>query len=881
MLAPGRLLRRVRNLLTRNRRNSELNEELQFHIDMETARQLRAGADVTTARTRALALFGNIELHRDAAGDMRGTRPVEDFVQDVQFALRTLKRHRVYAGVSVLTLAIGIGATTAIFGAVYGVLLAPLPYARVDRIVTLWQTAREGSAERGEVSPGAFLDWRERARSFSSMAAAEGFSLDIVTPRGPESLETSIVTEGFFETLGALPLRGRTFRAEEFTAGRNGVVLLSERIWRTMFGADTTLVGRALILDSVPMTVVGIMPAAVDLPSGQVAWIPKVYRPGEREDRTAAYFSVVARLRDGVTFETAAREMQGLTATLAAEQAGAGAKRRTLVVSLNDALFADARRPLYLLFGAVAFVLLIACANVANLQLANGVRRTSELAIRAALGAGRRRLMRQLFAESVVLAALGGVVGVGVAFGGINAIRRMAPADLPRFDALHLNGTMLAFSLALSMLVAVAFGMLPMLQAGGSNPGDVMGASSTRGLTATLARRQMQRLLVGAEIVLAMVLLVGAGLLARSLGTLLTMDRGFETTGVINVTLQAWGYYPTGESRATYVREVTRRLSGMPGVQAVGMTSSLPLSSAIGMERTSVVVEASPVVASSERPTVHVASATGGYFAALKIPVRSGRVFEGSDAAGAMPVAMVNDAFVRAYLGRAVPLGTHVTLGFMSRPIERTVIGVVADTRHDGLASDPEPMIYLPHAQAPTGAVQLVVRSSAPLETVQRAVRAELIAMNGSMPIAEVTSLDARLSQSLRGRRFNLALLSAFSIAALLLAAIGIYGMMMHLTGERTSEIGIRIAIGANPTSVVWLVLQQSIVLAAVSMLAGAACALALTQMMRSMLFGITALDPATYVGSGMLLFGIAVIAAWLPARRLSSIDPAAVLRAQ
>lgn len=863
----------------RRTRDAELDEELRFHVEMTAARYRDQGMSDGDALRRAEREFGSVLVHREDAHDSRGVRPLEDFLQDVRFGLRALGRQRVFTSVSVLTLAIGIGATTAIFGAVYGVLLAPLPYPNADRIVTLWESKTTGG-ERSGVSPGTFLDWQSRARSFEMMAAVEPYSLDYIGADGPERFQTSVVTEKFFQLFEGRAMLGRLFTPDEFTTGHNRVVVLSESLWRSRFGGDSSIVGRKLVLSGIPMTVVGVVGRSFDLVGSDAMWMPKIFRAEEREDHTSGYYSVGARLKPGVSIDAADREMKVIAHELSRSRQGEAAKGSVQVLSLSAVLIDDARKGLFLMLGAVAFMLLVSCSNVANLQLAQAVRRQRELSIRAALGAGRGRLVRQLFAESIVLALIGGAAGVAVAWAGVHSIRALAPADLPRVTEIALSVPILLFALLLSVCTAIAFGTIPMLAAGRSQPGETLVAAGARSGSGTRSRRRTQRMLVGGEIALAMVLLVGAGLLARSFNSLLHVDRGYDTAGVTNVTLQAWSYYPTPAARAAFVDEATRRLLAIPGVQSAGMTSSLPLSLPIGMERTTATIEGQPALPPAEQPSIRVAAATTGYFEAMHNPLRQGRLFDRTDGSGSTPVIVVNEAFVKRFWPGENPIGKHVSFGFMTRPVQRTVIGVVANMRHEGLAADPGPMAFLPHSQAATGAVQLVVRSSLPASVVQPAIRRELTALNGAMPLTELTSLDARLANSLRERRFQLSMITAFSVTSLLLAAIGIFGMMSHMTTERTQEIGVRIAVGAQPGDVVRMVLGQGLSLTVASVLCGLAGAAALTRYMTSMLFGVSPLDPLTYALAVVTLVVAAGLASWIPARRAATVDPLAALRA-
>lgn len=853
-----------------------MDDELRFHLDMEAAKYVARGMDEAGARQRAVRDFGGVARYRDETRDAHGIRPLEDFARDLRVGLRALARQRGFAAVSILTLAIGIGGTTAVFGAVYGILLAPLPYASQDRLVTVWQTNTKTGATREEVSPANFLDWRQRSRTFAYLAVAEPWSLDYLSPDGPDRLSTAAVTEGFFDALGARPLLGRTFLPEESKAGRNQVVVLSEGAWRTRFGADSSLVGRTMVLDSIPMTVIGIMPRAVDFPHGEQAWIPKVFREDELQLRSGAYYTAVGRLRDGVSLDAAQRDMASIAAELGRLYPATNASSGVNLVPIAESMVGGARNALLILLGAVGFVLLIACANVASLQLAQSMRRRRELAVRAAMGAGRERLARQLLAECLLLGLIGGAAGVVLAHWGIAGIRALAPTDLPRLDELRTSPAVLLFAFGVSLLTALVFGLAPAIDAGRLRLTETL-SSGGRTATTARARRRAHSGLVIAEMALALVLLVGAGLLARSFATLLRVDRGFRADHVLVVTLQAWSYYPTGPARAAFVREATSRLAALPGVRGVGMTSSLPLSYPIGAERARFAVEGQPAAA-GEIPSVHVSAITPEYFATLDIPLREGRLMTATEDAGHVPVTVVNEAFARRYWPDGNALGKRVSFGFMGPAVVREVVGVVGNVRHDGLARDPRASVFIPHAQGPTGAIHLVIRTAAQPATMQRAVRAELATLNGVMPLSNVTTLDALLASSLRERRFHLALIGSFSLTALLLAAVGIYGLMSHATSQRTQEIGVRVAVGARSGQVVWMVVRDGAVLALTGVGLGVLGAIGLTRLLRGMLFEVTPLDPLAFGLAVAGLLGAAMLACWLPARRAAAIDPVRAL---
>lgn len=877
MLTPMRLLRRLRALLQSRSLDAELDEEMRFHLEMESEKRIRSGMDERSARVAALRDFGGVARHRDDARDARGVRAVEDFGKDLRVAVRTLSRQRTFATVGVLTLAIGIGATTALGSAVYRVLLAPFPFPEAERIVVVTEANLRSGAMRAPVASGNYLDWKARARAFDLLAAVEPYSFDWIGPEGPERFNTTLVTADFFPIQSLRPVLGRGFVPEEFEPGRDNVVVLTETLWRNRFGADSALIGRAIVLDSVPRVVVGVMSDDALAPFDAEIWAPKLIRPHEREARAGGYWQVIGRLAPGVSLEQARFEMRAITSQLAAEHPATNRYTGASVLDLRDATTSSARGSLLVLFGAVAFVLLIACLNVANLQLAETIRRRRELAIRTAIGAGRGRLVRQLLTESLLLASIGAAVGLGVAQLGIAGIRAMAPEGLWQLERLRLDPGALLFALVLAVVCAAVVAALPLIAVGRIRLAEALAAGGRSGMAP--GRRRANRLLVVSEVALALVLLVGAGLLLRSLSRLIGTERGFSTDGVLVTTLQAWSYYPTQPQRAEFVRQAVDRLALLPGVEAAGMTSSLPLDWPIGFERAQVRVEGRPVAPGDEVPTVHAVAATTGYFAALRIALDRGRLFAATDAAGSMPVAVVNRAFVRRFFGEENPIGKRLTFGFAGPPLAREIVGVVGDVRHRGLDADPSPSVFVPHAQAPTGAIHLVVRSRSDAAMLQRVVKSALAEMNGAMPLTQITTMDALLGRSLRERRFQLGLLSAFSAIALLLSAIGIYGVMSRATSERTHEIGVRMAIGAQRGDVRWMVLRNGGALAIVGVIAGATIALLLTRYMAGMLFGVTPLDPVTYIAAAALLLGTALLATWIPAWRASSVDPVAALR--
>jgi putative ABC transport system permease protein len=549
------------------------------------------------------------------------------------------------------------------------------------------------------------------------------------------------------------------------------------------------------------------------------------------------------------------------------------------LVPLPQQMVGHVRSALLVLMGAVGLVLLIACGNVAGLLLARAVQREREVAVRVALGAGRGRILRQLGAESLVLATAGGVAGLVVAFGGLAAIRALGPETLPRLDNIAIGPSVLVFALATTLGSAVIFGVAPAVHAAPTDVRDKLAAGSARSGTGR-PRRRLQNGFVVVQFALALVLLVGAGLLVRSFVSLLRVERGFDPHNVLAVTIQSWRYYPTPERRAGFVREATERLAALPGVQAAGMTSSVPFAERIGQDEAGFEIEGRPPASPEQALSVQAAAVTNGYFAALRIPLRRGRHFATTDVAGPAPVAIINEALARRHWPNESPLNKRVKLTFGGSAL-RTIVGVVADVRHGGLHEAPQPTVYVPHAQASTGANVFVIRTRGDPLAAFAQVRAEFRAINPAMPLASTTTLEALLDDSLRERRFHLSLLGAFASVALLLAALGVYGVMSHATTERTHEIGVRMALGARGADVLGMVMRQGASLAVAGAIGGLLGAAAVTRLLRGMLFGVTPLDPMAYVGAGVLLLGAAALACYLPARRAARLDPVRALRVE
>jgi hypothetical protein len=848
-------LRRLRAILFRRAAERDLDDEIELHIALETVELERQGLDAKAAATLARRRFGRVDRVKDALRALRGVEPIEDLRRDLVFAARALRHRPGFTAVVVLTLVIGLTSATTIFGIVYGVLWAPLPYAEADRLVTVWQTDQLHGVDRGLVSLANFLDWRSRARAFSALAVAEPFGVRYAAPEGPERFAAWRVTEGFFDALHATPLLGRTFTPDEYVRGHDAVAVLDYDLWRTRFNADSSLVGKTLTLNDRPVLVAGVMPPAVRFPPAPGLWLPKIPEPGELLERNADYYYAVARLAPGVTLDQARGDMGRVAATLAQEYPGVDHDVGVSLVPLRDQLVGHVRGRLLLLFASVGLLLLLTTANLTTLLLARAVEREGEISIRIALGAGRFRIARQILAEHAVLFGFGWIASIALTFFALRGVRSLGAGLLPRADQLHLGIPAAVF--AAMIVLGLAF---------------TPTRSPRRG-------RRVHRVLVVSEVALALVLVVGAGLFVKSVRALLAVDPGFTPSNVLAFALQLEHLYPTDSARAKFVRTLEDRLAVIPGVRRAGLTSLLPFAGAIATSRAEFEILGRPVGSTRERPSVQAAAITPGYFGALSIPTHSGRRFAATDDAQHPPVAIVSAAFAREYFANTDPIGQRLVVSFDSDPIEREIVGVAGDTRNGGLDQPPAPELYVPYAQAPTGGVELVLATAIAPRAVLASVRRALASVNASQPIASSTTLDELLAASTRAPRLVLAVLGVFSGLALTLAGVGIFGVMSHLTRIRTKEVGIRLALGASSRGILALILGEAVGLAGIGSLIGLIAAIILGRSIGALLYAVSPLDPTILAAGATLLLVLAGLAAYVPARRAAAVDAVHVLR--
>lgn len=863
-------------------RDDDLERELQAHLDLEAEEQQQRGLDAREAHYAARRAFGNAALVAEETRAAWGWATFAALRQDLRYALRAIRKSPGFTIVAVLSLAVGIGANTAVFTFVNAALLKPLPYPEAGRIVALEQQPLNGQRPT-LVHPRSFVRWQERSRSFEALAIAQPVPVNTQGTGGAEQVPGLWTTPELFRVFGVAPVLGRAFTEEEGStraeargeaAAASSVAVLSHRYWQQRFGSDPSVLGKTLPIGRGSAVVLGVMPAGFRVGTLDV----DVYRPiaidrNKPEAIGSRSFLCFGRLRAGVTIEAARAEI-----ALIARQVGredAGEKDFGVVVSsLRDYLVRDSRLALFVLAGVVAFVLLIACANLAGLLLTRGMGRQGELALRASLGASRRRLVQQLLAESVVLSMLGSALGLLVGYWtsrGLLFLARDAVAFGQMADV-NLDWRVVAFTALLSLLTAVVFGLAPAWQA---TRVDLLPAlqSHGRGGSGARTQRRFRSTLVVAEVALAVVLLVGASLLLRTFSRLLDVNLGFQPEQALTMRMLITGQPAL---RSSLVESILDRVEGLPGVSAVGTIQFLPLSGwtnngpfhFVGRPRPS-----DPMSMETDVSTV-----SRGYFAAMGIPVLRGRPFGGEDRFDGPRVAVVNESFVRKYSPGEDPVG-RVILGDWANPKPTEIIGVVGDIRHNGLTAEPRPTIFLAQSQVPGYYTYIVVRTAADTNQMAAAVRREVRQVDPVQPVADVQPMQQYVSLALARPRIYAVLLGAFAWLALLLAAVGLYGLMAYAVNRRTHEIGVRMAMGAQPRDVFRLVLGDAARLALAGLLIGIASAIALSRLLASLLFGVTTMDLVSYAGVAVVITTVAFIAAYIPARRASQVDPMIALR--
>jgi putative ABC transport system permease protein len=808
--------------------------------------------------------------------------------QDLKYGARSLLKSRGFTLLAVVVLALGVGANTAIFSVVNAVLLRPLPYAEPERLVALWGDA-EGAERRAVVSYPDLEDWRAQAQSFEYVSAAAQSSALLRGEGEPEPLYGADVSADLFPLLHLRPALGRAFTREEDRAGAEPVILIGHNLWRRRFNSDPSIVGRQIRIGAggVPTTVVGVLPEGFSFPpqTGRTDYLrPVAPALGERTQRRGSYsLPVVARLKEGVTARQATEEMRAIGARLEEQYPDEGFRLGAALVPLEEEVAGrGVRRSLYVLLGAVGLVLLIGCANVANLLLARAAARHREMAIRTALGASRRRVVRQLLTESLLLSSAGGALGLLIAAWGVDLIVAAGP-NLPRLRGVALDAPVLAFTAAVSLLTGLAFGLAPALSAARVDLQEAL-KEGGRSSTAGGARARLRSALVVAEVALSLVLLVGAGLLIRSFANLVATNPGFDPQGVLTTRVSlARQKYPDAERQQAVFAEMIERLRSVPGVESAAAIYPLPLGGTT--TGNTFLIEGRPAPRPSDKPSAHYRAVSPDYFRVMRTKVARGRAFTERDGGGAPPVMIVNETFARKFFAGEDPLGKRVQIeragpgGAEAQPA-REIVGVVGDVRHEGLDEEAGPEFYVPYAQAPESAMNLVVREAVGgASGIGAAMRAAIRQVDAEQYVPAVEPMTELVADSVARRRFNALLTGLFAAVALVLAAVGIFGVTSYTVAQRTHEIGVRMALGARPASVLRMILGQGLRLILCGVALGLAASFALTRVLAGLLYGVRPTDAVTFVGIPVLLTAVAMLACYLPARRATKVDPMVALR--
>ncbi|HET7584214.1 MAG TPA: ABC transporter permease [Gemmatimonadaceae bacterium] len=866
----------------------EVNDELEFHIAMRVRELVAAGMDEATARAEARKRFGDMgrvaaECQRLGQERERETRRAEylsELVQDIRYGARQLRRAPGFALVAILTLALGIGATTSIFSVVRGVLLRAMPYPDADRVVVPQSRNLEDGSE-WSLTYADYQDWR-RAHVFAHVAVFQEVNFNIAGDGPAERIPSAQVSDEFFDVLGVTPVLGRVLRPDEFALGTPPRAVISYGLWQRRYGGARDVVGRIMHVTGVPVEIVGVLPRGTEYPAGAEMWLPSRRSPRSAVDdarRDNFVWNGVARLAPGRTLQDTRNRLAALAAIVAREEPAIRSKVTVTAVPLNEYVVGQTTtRTLWVFLAAVGLVLLVACVNVANLLMARSAARGRELAVRASVGASRARLARQLLTESLVLALVGGAAGVALAYGGVRALVAFAPPGLPRVEEIALDPVVLAFALGVSVASALIFGLVPALRAARRGQAATLHESDRRS-TGGVRGRRARDLLVAAELALSLVLLVGAGLLVRSFDRLRATDPGFRTDHLLTFSLSLQGQrYNSDAAVVTTFATLRERLRAMPGVSDAATASTLPLGGGGFYLGRVFLPEGRPEPPAGEDVAAEWVVSSPDFFRTLNIPLVRGRAFTARDDSASTPVMIVNREFAARMFGREDPLGKRVR-SWRDENVYRKIVGVVDNVRYFAAGDSIRPVMYVPHAQSAWGSEVIAVRTTVPPASLASQVRRLVSDIDPTLAVADVRTMGEIFDTSVASSRFAASLLALFAAIALALAVVGTYGVLSYAVSQRTREIGIRMALGARRAAVVRMILREAALVIVVGLGAGVIAALGATRLMRALLYEVSATDPAVYVAVAAALTAAALAASLVPARRASSLDPVTAIR--
>src|ERR1700722_9170141 len=868
---------RLRSFFHREQLNRDLDDELAFHLAQRAEKNHAAGMDATEARHAAQRQLGNATSIKEDTRHLRTFPSAENFAHDLRYGSRTLIKATLFALMAIATLALGIGASTAIFSVVNSVLLRPLPFAQPDQLVQVWETDLKVGADRNVVNPINFLDWTEQNRSFTGMTAIVSDSTKLGLGQEPLQVPAVLVSPQFFSVLGVTPFLGSTFTANDGKEGAEIHVILSYEFWQQQFGGAPSVIGRHIQINERPATITGVMPRGFALPNvrGRV-FLPYAIDRSAGFMEQGRYMTVVARLKPGVTLEQANEDMQRVAQYTVATRPNFNTDWGAIVLPMLWDATRDVQQPLLLLLGAVGFVLLIACANVANLLLMRGTGRERELAVRIALGAARGRVICQLLAENLVLSILGTLGGLAIAVWGLRALLTLIPeaAPLPRMESIRIDTTVFLFALGLTFFTTLLFGLLPALRLSSIDLLAALKQGTSR--TGIGGNRRLRQALMVAEIALALMLSVGAGLLLRSFQRLTSVNLGFRTENLVTMRVFVKDNVDKIPDRARYLDGLVNAVRGVHGVEAAGFTHFLPL-----MDRVSgscFALDAALPKNMADAPDAQFLVVSSQFFDAMRTPFVAGRDFNGHDTIESTTSVIVNQAFVRKFLNGRDAVGHQVSVCWGVKNPGR-IVGVVGDARQTRLKDDPKPTIFLANSQAGAYGVTLVIRAAGDPPEVVRPVQTAIREYDPQQAISEVQTMDHVFADSASDARFQLVLLLIFAGLAIVLAMIGVYGVVSYSVTQRTPEIGVRMAMGAGTSEITRMVLREALSLAVLAVVIGLAGAFALTRLMESVLYETAPTDPVTLAISAIAILVVVTAAALVPARRATHVDPLVALR--